>query len=450
MKKNLFRILNCTFVAGFIALAVSCSDDDNGNATIEPPITEGRWITIAGAVHDETPGDGNGGTILYAISKENAKDPSKSYNVFENGHAVNSFRTARLQSSLDGTTIFNVAYGGDNGGEFYKYQVNGGQNFVQTGGVVNISQYVGTAPRWVKLIDDDQTGVAGTIANAEVVTNIDGSYAYTRGTATVVSIDMENVLISNTGSFEVPLTPEEEALGHYIWRIDGSTLNQAGNKIIIGTWMRKTDPATGQNDTSEFQKLGAKSIVLDYPSLSNPQVITSTQGFGDTSGYRYCNNILANDGYVYQSTQRERTGGSKIIRINSNNQYDNSYVFSLDQALGITNSYIENWKYVGNGIALVMYSHEGSVVSAASGQPQSFLARVDLNAKTATQLPLDYDVDMYFFQYQGFVVDGFDVYVAGAPVGKDGFIYIINSQTGAVTKGAKLINTPGNHFMGAF
>mgnify|MGYP003421233431 FL=1 len=57
---------------------------------------------------------------------------------------------------------------------------------------------------------------------------------------------------------------------------------------------------------------------------------------------------------------------------------------------------------------------------------------------------------MYFFQYQGYVVDGFDIYVTAAPVGQDGRIYIINSATGVVTTGAKLTNKPGNHFIGAF
>lgn len=35
-------------------------------------------------------------------------------------------------------------------------------------------------------------------------------------------------------------------------------------------------------------------------------------------------------------------------------------------------------------------------------------------------------------------------------VGKKGNIYILNSKTGEVKKGAKLINESGNHFIGAF
>ena len=261
---------------------------------------------------------------------------------------------------------------------------------------------------------------------------------------------MEEVVISNNISFEIPLSAEEEAAGYHIFRLDTPVLNAAKDKLIIGTWMRKTDPATGETDASDYERLGSKALVVDYPSLENPKVITSTVGHGDTSGYRSFNSFLGEDGNIYQATQRD-PNGSHILKINQNNEYDNSYVFSLDEALGVQNSYIESWRYVGNGIAYVMYSHDGAATTSFSeGTQQSFLARIDLNSKTARQVDLPYEPDMYFFQYQGYVVDGDHVYVAISPVGKDGNIYIINKITGEVTKGAKLINEPGNHFIGVF
>src|SRR5690606_41045653 len=100
-----------------------------------------------------------------------------------------------------------------------------------------------------------------------------------------------------------------------------------------------------------------------------------------TSGYRSFNSFVADDGNIYQATQRD-VNGSKILRINQSNKYDNSYVFSLDDALGVTGSYVESWRYAGNGIAYVMYTHNGSEESALTGNSQSFLARVDLFYKT--------------------------------------------------------------------
>lgn len=444
MKKRYLKLsgYSAMLTALFIAAGCSNSDDSNGSGPVNP-VTEDRFITLAGALMQEAPGDGNGGTRVYSISKENAKDPNFSVNVFDHGMAVQSNRTARLQSSVDGSTLFNITYTGSNGGEFMTYNVNGGNSFTQSGTTVNISQYAGTSPRWVKLFDGDKTGVAVNVTAPQIVTGEGGAYERTRGTATVLSLDLEGILISGYKQYEIPLTAAEEALGHHIFRLDAPTLNAAGNKLIIGTWMRKTDPLTGQNATS-FTRLGSKSVVVDYPSLQNPQIITSTVAFGDTSGYRSFNSFVANDGNIYQATQRDAANGSYILKIGHDNQYDNNYVFSLDDALGVTGSYIDAWRYAGDGIAYAVYTYEGA-------NDQGYVARINLNTRTAELVTaIDYDPALNFGQYQGFVVDGDDLYIAVTPVGKDGNIYIIDIPSGEVTKGAKLLNKPGNHYIGVF
>jgi hypothetical protein len=443
MKKNTFKLLTSGLLLGALALTTSCSsNDDNNNSEPVNPVTDGRWITIAGALMQTDPGDGNGGTKVYSISKEDAKNPNVSVDVYENGAPVQSSRTARLQSSVDGSTLFNITYTGANGGEFMTYKVNGAKNFVQSGNTVNISQYAGVTPRWNKLFDGDKAGIAVNVATPLVVTNEDKTYKHTRGRATVLSLDLQNILISAFKQYELPLSTAEESLGHHIFRLDAPTLNKAGNKLIIGTWMRKTNPATGANEPT-FDRLGSKSVIVDYPSLENPQIITSTVAFGDTSGFRSFNSFLANDGNIYQATQRDTQKGSYILKINENNQYDNSYVFSLDTALGVKGTYIDAWRYAGNGIAYAVYSQDGS--------EQGYLARLDLNAKTAQRVEgIEYDAALDFTQYQGFVVDGNEFYIAVTPVGKDGNIYVIDIPTGKVTKGAKLINKPGNHYIGVF
>ncbi|MBS7229528.1 hypothetical protein KHA90_00700 [Flavobacterium psychroterrae] len=443
MKKSTLKLLACGLVLTTFALTVSCSSDDNKNTDPVNPVTDGRWITVAGALMQTAPGDGNGGTKVYSVSKQDAKNPEFSIDVYEKGTPVQSSRTARLQSSVDGSTLFNITYTGANGGEFMTYKVNGAANFTQSGTTVSIAQYAGTSPRWVKLFDGDKTGVAVNVTAPVIVQDANNAYKYTRGTATVLAVDLQNILISGFKQYEIALSAEEELKGHHIFRLDAPTLNKAGNKLIIGTWMRKTNPATGENEAT-FERLGSKSIVVDYPSLANPQVITSTVGFGDTSGYRSFNSFVGTDGNIYQATQRDAKNGSYILKINQSNQYDNSYNFSLDTALGVKGSYIDAWRYAGNGIAYAVYTHDG-----ANGQ--GFVARLDLNAKTAKKVEgIAYDADLDFGQYQGFVVDGNELYIAVTPVGKEGNIYVIDIPTGAVTKGAKLLNKAGNHYIGVF
>lgn len=449
MKRNFINIgsmVAATIMAGLMA---SCSSDDN-DTTPDPdpdpdPVEVSRWITVAAARMGDSPGDGNGGTLIYAVSSEDAKDPTVSIEPFENGFIVPSNRTARLQSSEDGNTIFNISYAGDTGGNYTKYTVEGGQNFTQTGTEISIAPYVGSAPRWIKLFDGDQTGAAVYVSTEHQFDEED-NYVRTEATMGIVTLDLVNSQILNYQEHSVPLTEEEEANGYYISRIDMPTLNAAGDKLYIGARLSKVDPATAESD-SDYEILGSKTIVLDYPSLMNPTVITSSVGHGNTNGYRSINAFLY-EGSVYQANQSDPEG-SHILKIDADNQYDDSYVFNLDEALGVEGAYILAWRPASNGKAVIAYRHDGSAEGVAG--PQGFFALADLNTKTAEKIDaIPYDPDFYLFQYQGFVVDGTEIYVTEAPVGKNGNIYIIDTETGEVTKGAELVNVEGSHFIGTF
>jgi len=447
MKNRFLKLVSLSVIGSAIFFTSCKSDDAVVEEVKEPTPTAERWITVAGAMMgaapDGQPGDGNGGTVVYSVSLSDAKNPETLITAYDNGFGVKSVRTARLQSSEDGKTLFNVQYNGADGGQFDKYEVKGGNAYGHLAGA-NTSLHVGTSPRWVKLFDGEKTGIAVNVKTPTA--NNTGKekeedFKYYRGEATVLSLDLQKGSVSDYKHYELPLSAAEELQGHHIFRLDAPVLNKSGNKLIIGTWMRKTNPIDGKNE-SNFVRLGTKSIVVDYPSLDNPKIITSTVDDGDTSGYRSFNSFVGNDGYIYQATQRG-SKGSYILRITPQNEYDNSYVFSLDNALGVQGTYVDAWRYAGNGIGYVMYRQ-------TSTGAQGYVARVDLNAKTATKVELPYEADLKFNQYQGFVVHGDEIFIAVTPVGKDGNIYILNSKTGTVTKGAKLINKPGNHYIGVY
>ncbi|WP_026811663.1 hypothetical protein [Arenibacter latericius] len=449
MKRTFLNIKTFSAVLLTASLMTACSSDDTDitpNPDTEKPDTEeARWITIAGAKMGDNPGDGNGGTLIYAVRSDEAKDPTVSIAPFQNGFIVPSNRTARLQSSEDGNTIFNISYAGDTGGNYTKYTVEGGQTFTPTGSEVSIAPYVGTAPRWIKLFDGDQTGAA-VYVNTENQFDENDNYTRTEATIGIVTLDLVNSSIKEFQEHSVALSPEEEANGYYISRIDMPTLNAAGDKLYIGARLSKVDPATAESD-SDYEILGSKTIVLDYPSLLNPTVITSTVGHGNTNGYRSINAFLY-EGSVYQANQNDPEG-SHILKIDADNEYDDSYVFNLDDALGVEGAYILAWRPAANGKAVLAYRHDGSEQGIAGAQ--GFFALVDLNAKTATKINnIPYDPDFYLFQYQGFVVDGTEIYLTQGPVGKNGNIYVVETETGEVTKGAQLVNVDGSHFIGAF
>ena len=200
MKKNTRNFLLGNILLSSI-LITSCTNNETIEK-VDPSDSKDRMITVAGALMATTPGDGNGGTMVYSISKEDAHNPNVMVNVYDDGFPVKSTRTARLQSSQDGETLFNIAYTGDNGGEFSRYAVKGAGNFIQEDVSVNISQYAGTSPRWAKIFDDDKSGIAVNVANiiannATTGTDPEGIFKYYRGVATILGLDLQNVLIKN-------------------------------------------------------------------------------------------------------------------------------------------------------------------------------------------------------------------------------------------------------------
>ncbi|WP_405381519.1 hypothetical protein [Maribacter sp. LLG6340-A2] len=455
MKRTILNLKTFAAVILTAGLMTACSNEDDTVVapdpdteepdTEEPSEEEPRWITVAGAKMGENPGDGNGGTLIYSVTSVDAKNPSVSISPFENGFIAPSNRTARLQSSEDGNTIFNISYAGDTGGNYTKYTVEGGQDFTPTGSEVSIAPYVGTAPRWIKLFDGDQTGAA-VYVDTENEFDENDNYTRTEATIGVVTLDLVNSSIIEFQEHSVPLSAEEEAAGYYISRIDMPTLNAAGDKLYIGARVSKVDPATAETDR-DGEILGSKTIVLDYPSLLNPTVITSAVGHGNTNGYRSINSFEYN-GSVYQANQGDPEG-SHILKIDADNEYDDSYDFNLDDALGVEGAYILAWRPAANGKAVLAYRHDGSAEGVAGAQ--GFFALVDLNARTAVKIEdIPYDPDFYLFQYQGFVVEGTEIYLTQGAVGENGNIYVVDTETGAVTKGAELVNTTGSHFIGVF
>lgn len=432
----------------------SCSKDKDPMGTDPDGENSDRWITVSGAVMQTEPGDGNGGTRIFSVTPQEAKDPDFSINVFDNGEGVRSSRTARLQVSDDGNYLYNIQYTGADGGVFNKYKVNGGKNFVLEGPEVETADYVSASPRWLKAAEG--VGVAVRAAAKDpVYTGTAPNFVYkeTISGINVISLDLNDPKITKTASFDLALSDDERAAGYYIHRMDVPVINKASNKVFIGIAVNRYNTNSFTIDQGvptfivdrEAQKSLAKTLVLDYPSLTNPQILTSDKTRGNTNGYRSTMQYVGTDGHIYQATSGELigTGGSKILRISSaTNEYDD-YVFSLDEALGLQDTYIESWKYAGDGIGFVVYSLSGQ-------ENGGYIARVDLNSKTAQKYSLPNETNLDFRQIQNMTQLGDEVFIAVAQTGLDGNIYIFNKVSGEMSIGAKLINKPGNRYIGVY
>jgi hypothetical protein len=467
MKRN---ILKSALLASAIVLGSMTSCDKNDgpesgtDSNISGPDNSARkFITLTASIPDAEGTAGNGGTMAYGITELDAKDASKTIDIFNNGYSVRSARTARVQASENGNHLYNIQYTGVDGGTFNKYVVGEGKNFTDTKEELTVATMLGTSPRWVKAAEGIGVGVNISGASAPIdsakAEKGEVTYEYVRGTAKVAIIDLDDPRVTNSTEFEFPLTDAEKAAGYSVGRIDVPVLNAAKNKVYIGCNLSKVDPTKAPKRTvnADTKKVsfawnndaanvrGTVTLVLDYPSLRNPKLIWSNQSKSNNHSYRTMTQYLGTDGNVYQATA---TSGSQILRINSStNDYDNNYNFDLKTALGTSNAVaIKAWRYIKDGVGIALFTE--------TDVDGGYVALVDLNGRTATRLSTEIQsqkgLSSTLGQFQNIGVVGDNVYLPLTPSGLDGNIYIVNWKNKTITKGAKLKGNSGSFYLGAY
>lgn len=446
--KALKIVLSGTAIA--LATLVGCKEEGPQVDVSGPGGESAReYISLTASIPDAAGTAGNGGTMAYALTHEQAIDPNFSINIYQEGFGLRSARTARVQASDDGTELYNIQYTGEDGGVFNRYLVKGAKNYQDTGEELDLSDLIGTSPRWTKAAEGIGIGVhltgSTTVYEGEAPNHV---FKYTRGQVRIAEIDLIGARVPNSTEFDFPFPAEIEAEGYSVGRIDVPVLNADKSKIYIGCNVSKVDPGklsynesgtpTWANDAAN-RTLGTTTLVVDYPSLQNPKLIYSQVSKVNNHSYRTMTQYVGNDGHVYQATA---TGGPDILRISkATNDYDNSYHFSLDQALGLDDTRIQAWRYIENGKAIVLYNVAGS---------GGYVAMIDLNANTATKISSDYEAGLNFGQYQNIAVSGDYVYVPLTPMGGEGKLYVINWKTNEVIKGATLAGQSGSSYIGSY
>lgn len=377
---------------------------------------------------------GDDGTLAQAHA--NLSSGTITFNGF--GFEVPSTRTARVYASNDGKFIYNLNYGG---GTVAKYAATGGQNYSKVA-ETNVQYAIGTThPRWTKV--DDDYALLHNITTEHKYSDAAGTlYNYTAATAYLVSINLQqNMSMGAVERFEVPRSQEDIDKNLNVWRIDAPVVHNG--KAYYGLAKRKYNPATNTNSNVAY---AATSIVVDYPSLTNPKVISSTVANGSTYGYRTPVAHVDEKGDIYQIA-----GSPSFILKIKNGDYDNSFVFSLSEKLGLGVDVASNgWFYVGNGIGYVPYFDiaKGSGAAAAAWG----VARVDLYNGTAIKMNIPGALWLQQYQYSVLGNDG-KFYMALAPVGENGHVYMFDpasTSADGFSKGATLQSAAGQFYIGIF
>lgn len=411
MSLKISNLFYCFLSAFCLITLVSCDKEDNNSGNGDAKAYFNVVVSI------DTEGS-DGATYVQAL-----EDISTGTISFTNyGFQVPCVRTARVYASYDGKILYNLNYGG---GLTSKFNVLGGDAY-STVKSLDISAGVGTHPRWTKVNEDYALlhDVPSTTAQYDANEN----YTHHISEILLLPVKLDDFTLMNEGiKFEMPLTDEDKENRLHVWRIDAPVV--LNGKAYYGLNKREYDPSTDKTNSSV--SYSASTMIVDFPALTNPKVITSEVGKGSTQGYRTPTAHVDEKNDIYQIT----AAPSSILKI-SNGDYDNSYKLDLSAKLGFEVG-SNGWFYVGNGIGYVPYYDvaKGSGSAAAAWG----VARVDLYKGTVVKL--DLPSDLWLQQYQYSITKDGKFYMALAPMGSAGNIYIFDTSsesTTGFTKGASL------------
>ena len=109
MRLNLLKIAAFSSVLAISSLT-ACKKDKGGDAPqiSGPDVWDRKYITLTAAFPDAEGEAGNGGTMAYGVTLDQAANPNFEVNVFSNGYSLRSQRTARVQGSANGNFLYNI------------------------------------------------------------------------------------------------------------------------------------------------------------------------------------------------------------------------------------------------------------------------------------------------------------------------------------------------------
>ena len=429
-KNRLFKSVFFSLIAGSVITFSGCSDDDDDNNF--GGNQNRNYFNVVLGVGD----DGNDG--VYVQSIEDVSSGSISFKGF--GYEIPADRTARVTSSEDGKYVYSLDYGG---GTITKFATNGGQDYSLLS-KIDVKQAIGTHPRWGK-VNDEMALLHNITTERKYKDEAGTEYDYTAANAQLVGIklgkDDATMEMGSIQNLEIPRSDEDKERNLNIWRIDAPVV--ANGKVYYGVAKRSYDPATNTNvSVSDYS---TTTLVADYPSLNNLKTIESGVCTGENYGYRTPAMHVDEKGDIYQMVGNGQK--ANILKI-KNGAYDDSYKLDLSAKLG-TEVGALGWFYIGNGIGYALF------YDLAQGQSEEAsawgIARIDIHNNTAVKMNIPYK--LWLRQYQSGVLKNGKFYMALAPVGENGAVYMFDptsESADAFTKGATLDNLAGQFFIGIY
>ncbi len=429
------------YLASIFALSVfaSCGGDDDNNTVVESTAKNNEF-TVAFV------DDSGDGTPTYVQSFDDLTTGVIDWNGA--GFTMPATRSVYLYSINDGKNL--VAYDYNGTGNATKYSIDGGVSYSALGAVAT-SDKMGTtvSGRRFSVVNDN----FGTAHYAKAEDQVDDNNIYlgTKSYFDVLSVDL-TTMTHNNQYIHLSAIPDvlevnksdsrkaDDVAGKnapYVWRVHYPIIH--GNYIYYGI-ARDRRESVGVNEPNWHAPAGMLRVTWPLPTQAeidaNPEkhVVmfesnVATIG-GDTYGYRTSPMHIFNN-KVYQVCMND----THILRFDDNG-YDNSWSIKLAEAISAfdpnalsngANTYVtgHGWWLADaeKGIGYVAYEDKDAYNADTTNEFWG-IARVDLVNKTVIPLELPKGLDLW--QYQSIRVKDGKVYMAMAPKGKDGNIYVFD------------------------
>ncbi|MGL4584323.1 MAG: hypothetical protein ACRCVU_15245, partial [Flavobacterium sp.] len=183
-------------------------------------------------------------------------------------------------------------------------------------------------------------------------------------------------------------------------------------------------------------------------------VIETEHVSGSNNGYRTPTQHIDEKGNILQMVSNGKD--LNIVKL-VNGKYDTSFKYDVSQLLG-RSAQSNGWFYAGNGIGYIPYEKVGDEQVQSGVDPQGNptysapwgLARIDLNNNTIVNLEVP--GKLWLRDYQNSVIRDGKFYIALAPVGGKGNVYVfdVNSTNAKGTLGASITAGADQYYIGIF
>lgn len=416
MKKTLSNIKAAMLIILLSASLFACKKDNNTDKP-DPIDTDLQPFNIVMAS-----GSGSNSTTLLQATTDATKGEMSFH---KKGFAINTSRAPHLGFSSDSKHIY-VLYYRESKLEHYMYDLESEGQYKQIGTPLMLADRYGPGLRY-KQINDKLGSLHEAIGRYENVDKANPDKLEGVTIFNVAHVKLPDFKINmDTWQLNLPVEMPEQISGkqgYVITRADSPVID--GDYIYYGINIGKFDPAKPDKRAGRTAYTG--TLVLKYPSLTQPKVILHPEQLGATNGYRTPTMYKADDGYIYQLADNGKV--TNIVRLKGG-AYDTGFRFNLTEKLGKSGTCSFGWFYAGNGIGYIPFEDQDLPKAQIGVDPQGnptydsaySIARIDL--KSGNAIELEVPEKLWLRQYQSVTIRDGKIYFALASFGKPGNIHI--------------------------